>query len=199
LILPYLYIGPYSATSAASTSFVAGKGVTHVISVGRKPESTLEGVSYLRLSIEDNPSTPLSEAGGEAVAFIDNARAGKKSPKIFVHCSAGISRSPSIVAYYLIHRCDMSLKHALGLIIRARPQACPNPGFILQLREAELGLRGCHSLPPDMVSLPSKKEHRLALFQADQPDDACQKSSLPPPVVNEPCDNDKENAYVELA
>ncbi|KAI9571709.1 protein-tyrosine phosphatase-like protein [Boletus coccyginus] len=175
LILPYLFIGSCSATSATST-FVTRQGITHIISVRKKPESTRDGVTYLRLSIEDDdPSANLSKAGGEAIAFIDKARAGKKSSKLFVHCSAGISRSPAIVAFYLVQRCGMSLKRALGLIIRARPNACPNPGFVSQLQQAELERRGSASLPPGLISLPSKKEERLALFQEDQSDDLDQE------------------------
>lgn len=176
LILPYLYLGPCSATSATST-FVARQGITHIISVGKRPGTTLDSVTYLRLSIEDDPSADLRKAGEEAIAFITKACASKKSCKLFIHCSAGISRSPAIVAYYLMQRCDMPLKRALGLIIRARPNACPNPGFLSQLQQAELECRGSSSLPPDLLSLPAKKEDRLALFQEDQSDDVNQESS----------------------
>ena len=175
LILPYLYIGPCSATSASS-AFVARQGITHIISVGKRPGSILDNVSYLRLSIDDDPSADLSKVAGEAIAFINKARAGKSS-KIFVHCSAGISRSPAVVAFYLMQGCGMSLKRALGLIISARPNACPNPGFLAQLQQAEVELRGSSSLPPNLLSLPSKKEERLALFQEDQLDDVNLESS----------------------
>ena len=183
LILPYLYIGPCSATSSTST-FVARQGITHIISVGKKPGSILDRVTYLRLSIEDDPTADLSKAGGEAIAFINKARAGKRQNKIFVHCSAGISRSPAVVAFYLVQSCGMSLKRALGLIISARPNACPNAGFVSQLQRAELECRGSSSLPPGLMSLPSKKEDRLALFQEDQLDDVNRELSKSAPVLD---------------
>ncbi|KAF8126267.1 protein-tyrosine phosphatase-like protein [Boletus edulis] len=179
LILPYLYIGPCSATSSTST-FLARQGITHIISVGKKPNSTRDGITYLRLTIEDNPSADLSKACTEATAFIDQARGAKnaKPSKIFVHCSAGISRSPAVVAFYLMQRCDMSLRRALGLIVRARPNACPNYGFVVQLKQAEVDLRGSSSLPPDLMFLPSKKEERLAFLEEDpQLDDGNVESS----------------------
>ncbi|KAG6377965.1 protein-tyrosine phosphatase-like protein [Boletus reticuloceps] len=178
LILPYLYIGPCSATSSTST-FLARQGITHIISVGKKPNSTRDGITYLRLAIEDNPSANLSKVSTEATAFIDQARGAKnpKPSKIFVHCSAGISRSPSVVAFYLMQRCDMSLKRALGLIVRARPNACPNYGFVVQLKQAEVDLRGSCSLPPDLMFLPSKKEERLAFLEEDPLDDGNAESS----------------------
>ena len=178
-ILPYLYLGPCSATSATST-FIARQGITHVISVGKKPRSMLENIVYLRLSIEDDPSADLFKAGGEAIAFIDKARAEKTSSKIFVHCFAGISRSPSIVVFYLMQSCGVSLKHALGLVINARPIVCPNPGFLSQLQQAEIEFRGSSSLPLDLTSLPSKKEERLALFHEDDDNPGSPKSSVRP-------------------
>lgn len=60
--------------------------------------------------------------------------------------------------------CDMSLKEALGIVIRARPAVCPNSGFLAQLKELEVDLRGTSSM--DIDSLPSKKDDRLALFSA---------------------------------
>jgi atypical dual specificity phosphatase len=183
LILPYLYVGPCSATSATST-FIARHGITHIISLGKKPNSTLDSLTYLRLSIEDDPSANLSKAGGEAIAFIDKARAGKTSSKIFVHCFAGISRSPAIVAFYLMQSCGMSLKRALGLVVSARPNACPNPGFVSQLQQAELECRGSSSFPLGLLSLPRKKEDRLALFREGPPDDANQESSRSAPILD---------------
>lgn len=61
----------------------------------------------------------------------------------------------------------MSLKDALGLVIRARPPVCPNSGFIQQLQELDVKLHGTLSL--DVESLPSKKEDRLAFFACVYP------------------------------
>lgn len=82
--------------------------------------------------------------------------------KILVHCSAGISRSPAVVAAYLMKHHDMSLRTALGQIVRARPQASPNPGFLQELKELELELRGTLSLEAD--ELPKREKDRLAMF-----------------------------------
>jgi atypical dual specificity phosphatase len=37
---------------------------------------------------------------------------------------------------------QMSLKSALGLVLHARPQVLPNPGFLQQLKEMEMELFG---------------------------------------------------------
>jgi atypical dual specificity phosphatase len=115
-------------------------------------------VTYHRLSLTDHPLSSIYHVSDRADIIIEAAKAGK----IPVHCSAAVSRSPTIVAAYLMKKCDMSLKDALGLIIRARPAVCPNDGFLRQLKELEIRLRGSSSL--EVESLPSRKERRVALF-----------------------------------
>lgn len=63
----------------------------------------------------------------------------------------------------------MSLKSALGLIIRARSQVSPNPGFLSQLKELEVTLFGSSTL--DIDDLPRREIDRLALFNESSDDD----------------------------
>jgi atypical dual specificity phosphatase len=87
-----------------------------------------------------------------------------------VHCSAGISRSPTIIAGYLMTRQGLPLKAALAAIVSARPTVCPNPGFIGQLRSLDQDLHGHDSLGVD--ELPRRAEDRLGLFtQAEKETD----------------------------
>ena len=154
---PYLYLGPRTSVSA---TFIATNGITHVLSIGSTPASKNLPVHYHRLSLSDDRSSSIDRVSEMADAIIEAAKDGK----ILVHCSAGVSRSPTIAAAYLMKMCDMTLKDALGLIIRARPAACPNDGFFRQLKEMEIRLRGRSSLEIDF--LPSRKDQRLALFLA---------------------------------
>ncbi|KAJ7022060.1 protein-tyrosine phosphatase-like protein [Mycena alexandri] len=161
LILPSIYIGPCSA--ASSKPFLTASSITHVLSVGASPKENIDGVIYHRISITDSPSSSISKVCEEAYTFIDIAlRFQNETGKILVHCSAGISRSPMIVAAYLIKRRGMSLREALGQIVVARPQVSPNAGFIAQLKELELELLGTVSL--DIDELPKREKDRLALF-----------------------------------
>lgn len=155
IVHPYLYLGPRTSASAA---FVTAHAITHVLSIGSTPIFTDPAVVYHRLSLADDPLSSIDHVSDRADAIIETAKAGK----ILVHCSAAVSRSPTIVAAYLIKRCDMSLKDALGLIIRVRPAVCPNDGFLRQLKELEVRLRGSSSLA--IESLPSRKKQRVALF-----------------------------------
>lgn len=158
ILSPYLYLGP---RTAASTQFLTAHGITHVLSIGATPVSRdSRGVAYNRLSLADDISSSIEEVSENAGTIIEAAKAA--NGKILVHCSAAVSRSPTIVAAYLMKNYEMSLKEALGTIIRARPAVCPNSGFLEQLKTLEMKLRGSLSLEVD--ALPAKKEQRLELL-----------------------------------
>lgn len=154
-IFSHIYLGP---RTAASPAFISNHGITHVLSAGSTPPSTVSTVSYNRVALSDSTSSSIEAVSEKADAFIDAAKSGK----ILVHCSAAVSRSPTIVTAYLMKKHGMTLKEALGLIVRARPPACPNAGFLAQLKELEFKLYGVSSLDVDL--LPAKREDRLALF-----------------------------------
>ncbi|KLO13174.1 phosphatases II [Schizopora paradoxa] len=161
LILPSLYIGPCSA--ASSKAFLYTNGVTHVLSVGATPTNPVENVVYQRISISDSPSSSIIKVCDSACYIIDAALSSHNGTgKILVHCSAGISRSPMVVAAYLMRRRGMSLREALSQIIQVRPQVSPNAGFLAQLKELEMGLRGVISL--EVNELPKKEKDRVALL-----------------------------------
>ncbi|KAF8523510.1 protein-tyrosine phosphatase-like protein [Hysterangium stoloniferum] len=165
---PFLYLGPCSA--ASSKLFLMENSITHVLSIGASPSALVENVTYHRLSLNDSVSSSISEITDAACEVIDGAIASKKNTgKILVHCSAGISRSPMVVAAYLMKRKGMTLKAALGQIIQVRPQISLNAGFLEQLKEMEMELYGSCSLEVD--ELPRREKDRLALFEEskDQP------------------------------
>ncbi|PFH45884.1 hypothetical protein AMATHDRAFT_70985 [Amanita thiersii Skay4041] len=163
---PSLYLGPRSAASAKP--FLTSNSVTHVLSIGPNPARKVAGITYNRLSLDDSTTSSISKVVDAACDTIDRVIASKKGAgKILVHCAAGISRSPTVVAAYLMKRRGMSLKAALGQIIRVRPQISPNAGFLQQLKDMEMELFGTISL--DVEELPKREQDRLALFDLEVP------------------------------
>ncbi|KAM6495385.1 Protein-tyrosine phosphatase-like protein [Amanita muscaria] len=161
---PSLYLGP--CPSVSYKPFLTGNSITHVLSIGANPsaKARIDGVTYHRLSLNDSVSSSISKITEAACEVIDEAIASKKGTgKILVHCYAGISRSPTVVAAYLMKRKGMTLKAALRQIIRARPQISPNAGFLQQLKEMEMELYGSCSLEVDELS--KREKDRLGLFE----------------------------------
>jgi len=61
----------------------------------------------------------------------------KNNKRVLFHCSAAISRSPAIVAGYLMKRRGLTLRESLGMLVTAREAVSPNLGFMRQLCEME--------------------------------------------------------------
>src|SRR3989338_646168 len=68
-------------------------------------------------------------------AYIDHARS---NGGVLVHCSSGISSSPSVVIAYLMYENKMSFFDAMQHVIKRLPSAWPNDGFQEQLQQFEL-------------------------------------------------------------
>lgn len=89
-------------------------------------------VAACSLSLDDiKPFEELTIAEKFEPTFkrMDEAVFGNK--KMFIHCQAGVSRSASLVAVYLINRFDVSPNQAIAFLRTRR--YCVNPKFILWL------------------------------------------------------------------
>jgi protein-tyrosine phosphatase len=68
---------------------------------------------------------------------LDEKLQSNKTNKILVHCSAGISRSPTLVLAYMIKKYQMKFEDAFNKMRQLRQIVDPNVSFILQLRDWE--------------------------------------------------------------
>jgi len=128
-IVPGLWIGNLRA--ASSPKWLHDHGITHVLNVGADKVEKLPGINYMRFEIEDDPSSNIAQLFDKAEAFITDALSS--GGRILVHCHAGISRSCTIVAMYLVRNAGMKPIEALNFIRKARPIVQPNMGFLHQL------------------------------------------------------------------
>ena len=76
--------------------------------------------------IEDSLITHIDKC----IEFINE----NKDKKIFVHCNAGISRSPAIIIAYLIKALNYSFKDAYNLV-KSKRNIKPNEKFIQELKD----------------------------------------------------------------
>ena len=140
-----IYIG--SQDNANDYALITKLGITHIINCTHPLEhfpNKFEdrGISYLNVSIGDNPGEPISDYFDEAFDFIEDVI--HSGHKVLVHCQMGISRSTTIVISYLMRKNKLSFKHASAIVTGIRPFASPNIGFISQLTEHELQLKNTH-------------------------------------------------------
>ena len=89
-------------------------------------------LTYLKLDVVDLPSSDILKLcrDHDTNTFIEN---GRKSGGVLVHCQAGVSRSATVAATYLMCSLKIPFKKALASLQIARPIVYPNIGFRAQL------------------------------------------------------------------
>ncbi|GAQ85912.1 Putative dual specificity phosphatase [Klebsormidium nitens] len=143
-----LCLGGYE--TAACPYLMQELGITHILRIMKSTRTRpthFKSYSYMSLDIgdEEKESEKLGAAFGKAFAFISQGVAG--NGKVYVHCAAGISRSPCVCLAYLMKERGLSLEEARTLVKQVRPQVCPNAGFEEQLRKLETELRASSQSP----------------------------------------------------
>ena len=91
------------------------------------------GITYYHYHIDDNRDVDITQFFDDFVNIINN----NKSKKILVHCANSVSRSVTLVLYYLMAT-GKNLKDSFNYLKSRRNQYTkPNIGFIKQLLKAE--------------------------------------------------------------
>jgi predicted protein tyrosine phosphatase len=147
-VLRYLYLGMDPGARAGAP---LPPGTTHVLNLtNAKTYAVPANVRMLHFPIADDghAAPALMRAAPRLCAFIESARVD--GGVCFCHCRAGISRSATVVLYYLMsvdaikgsRVTAMSLAAGLAHLKSVRPMVSPNPGFMAALCQAETKLRG---------------------------------------------------------
>lgn len=126
----FLYLGDIEATEECTLKEF---GIDYVISIGEHNMIKNGPFPYVKehliIVANDDETQDLTNAFRESFEFIEKY----KSNKILVHCSAGMSRSASIVIGYLIIYHNLDFEKAYHYVLSRRPCIYPNDGFIKQL------------------------------------------------------------------
>ena len=134
MLLDHLYIGSIGAAMHKAT--LKALGITHILIVAEKlPALFPTDFTYKTLNLLDTPEADLLGILPEALAFITEAQAA--NGKVLVHCFAGISRSSSVCAAYLMKTQGMRLAQAVEYMRSRRGVVQPNAGFLAQLQSYE--------------------------------------------------------------
>lgn len=138
-----LCVGP-NPTTESEMEELESLGITAVLSVqsdedvsGRGPDwegSTAEkqGLTYRNVPVTDFDLLNLVERLPACVRALQALLSA--GHRVYVHCTAGVSRSPTVAAAFL-HWCErLPLETALKQVREARPGCCPDREVIRRAR-----------------------------------------------------------------
>lgn len=152
IIQGFLYLGNF--WQANNAQVIQDLGITHVINMGAfSDDRTLfDHVTYLDVDIKDRESVDIRKEFAHTVAFIQRA-ARSKHTRVLIHCVQGVSRSSTIVIWYLMLETKCTLSAAYSYVLHRRPLIFPNRGFMEQLMANEKELYGEESVLPQELDL----------------------------------------------
>jgi len=148
-IQTWLFLG--NRFNAANKRELKRNKITNIINVTTHLPNHYQGyigLTYSRVKVEDEECENLGVHFPAVTSYMESLRL--KGERVFVHCSAGASRSPSIVLAYLIRYGseefkDMTLASAYDLVLDRRDIG-PNLGFLRQLEKWEVETKGSSTL-----------------------------------------------------
>ena len=128
-IIDNIFLGDRFA--AADLENLKKNNITTVVNCAKEVASNYTDIRYIELSFEDYEGETIFPKFEVAYKFI------KKHPEnnILVHCAAGMSRSASVVIYYLMKEYKWDFETCLNYTKERRPVVSLNPGYEQQLTE----------------------------------------------------------------
>ncbi|GAA6058419.1 hypothetical protein JCM3770_000460 [Rhodotorula araucariae] len=158
LVMPGLWIGDYIA--ASNHALLDEHGIACVVSSMRQEYDLAPGVNLHRVAVDDTDRTNILEHLVPSADYIHAALENGQS--VLVHCQAGVSRSATLVAGYLMLKHGLNVEQALDKIRAARPQVEPSESFLMQLEMFER----CNC-EWDPVKWPEERRFLMSFAQAE--------------------------------
>ena len=129
-IIDNIYLGDVNA--ASDEAYLKEHNITTVVNCAISCKSNYTDIKYIELKLYDDKSQSLFPKLEVAYDFIKKNT--KKNENILVHCKCGISRSTSLVVFYLMKEKGWDYDIAMNYIRKRRPSALPQRAFQKQLR-----------------------------------------------------------------
>lgn len=129
-------------------------GVTHILSLDSGVENKFEDdFNYKNINIQDRPDFELDKILEDCFDFIDD---GRHYGNVFIHCSGtvGLSRTTTVCIAYLMNKEKQKFDEAFNNVKEARSFVKPNEGFIKQLKDYEVKMRGAQQIKESGIDDP---------------------------------------------
>jgi len=127
-----LYIG--SVLQASDKKWLKDHHITHIVNAAQELNNFYpKEFVYLNLNFDDIRQQSLFPDIDLAYKFITDSIG--KGGTVLVHCHAGISRSSSVVIYFIMRVKGWNFDQALSYLRQKHPRAHPNSGFVSQLQD----------------------------------------------------------------
>ncbi|CUA73808.1 hypothetical protein RSOLAG22IIIB_01325 [Rhizoctonia solani] len=128
-VIENLWVGDFGA--ATSIELLEMAGVKYVVSCMRGKVRVHETMRRHQIPLDDTEEQDVLAYLPATIAFIQKSLASGDG--VLIHCMAGMSRSATIAAAYLMYSQGLDPTGALELIREVRPTIQPNPSFLHQL------------------------------------------------------------------
>ncbi|KAK0241705.1 hypothetical protein EDD85DRAFT_902245 [Armillaria nabsnona] len=128
-IIPGLWVG--DLPSALNVELLKKNHIFSILSAMRGRITIHETFVRHQILLDDTEEADIMIHFLPSITFIQAEL--DKGRSLLVHCQAGMSRSVTIVAAYLMYTRHLTPEAALELIRKSRPNIDPNPGFLVQL------------------------------------------------------------------
>lgn len=129
-VMPGLFIG--NIRDAKDTGQLSEHNITHILAIHDDARPLIETLIYKCIDVADSPGQNIADYFHDSIEFIHNAR--KDGGNVLVHCIAGVSRSCTICAAYIVTVANIGWSDAISVVRSARSIVNPNYGFQKQLQ-----------------------------------------------------------------
>lgn len=137
-IIPRVWIGGYD--TADNPSFMTRHNIGLIINCTRHLGADFsDAIPTYRIPIDDSPEwTEMFEKHIERVVELMHGTLQRSKKGVLVHCHAGVSRSSTVVAAYLIRKKGYTADGAIEYIRSKKPETFrPRPVFYTLLKSVE--------------------------------------------------------------
>lgn len=129
-VVPGVWIGDLQ--SALDVKGLKERNIFSIVTAMRGKVTIHATFNKYQINVDDSANEDVLVHFLPSISFIQNEL--DKGRGVLVHCGAGISRSATIIAAYLMYSLKLDPESAIDMIRTVRPIVEPNEGFMEQLK-----------------------------------------------------------------